>query len=607
MGNSLWRAGLCALALLASAPGCSGSAKKDGNGDEPGPGATTCAAGASRCEGLNVKVCSADGTSESIQATCLPPQSCSDGACRETACVPNTKFCKDGAVWKCDSTGGGSTLSQPCAAGTFCREADHDASCSNQACSANEPMCDGNVATACQIDGSGPKPGGTDCAATKQACYQGQCRDQACESGIKVCQHDDVYLCAENGTATSLLADCRDDEVCDGLEGACRTKVCTPGEVSCDGSRIVTCNDFGSAWLAATTDCAASSQLCVAGSCREQVCVPNSTFCQERVIYACDSVGTSSTLSQGCNSWQHCVQYNNYAYCESNQCQPGAVVCDGNVVKTCTKDNTLPSTGTPCGDDNYCVNGQCKPRGCKEGQYLCQNGNVYYCDYSGPSLQWDCPADTACKPTTDGATCEVLPCDPGSSACLANKVGTCATDGQSLSKVTEDCAAGSNICTPDLKCGKSAVDTLGVAENVEGVSAGTFIGDVVNVTSARKLTEISLNLVLAGPRELRWVVYEQTEQAFVARVDKVVSNVSGSGFLSSGPFNYTLKAGRRYAFGAVISGGDGVAYFDTAPFLHATSFGSLVGRVNGYYQSVLDLGYLYTEYAYQIKVTTEVP
>jgi hypothetical protein len=26
--------------------------------------------------------------------------------------VANTKFCKDGAIWKCDSSGGGSTLSQ---------------------------------------------------------------------------------------------------------------------------------------------------------------------------------------------------------------------------------------------------------------------------------------------------------------------------------------------------------------------------------------------------------------------------------------------------------------------------------------------------------------
>src|SRR6185436_6778065 len=90
-------------------------------GDSAG---SSCSAGARRCDGLNVKICSDDGSTETIDHTCLPTQTCSDGACTENACVPNTRFCKDGAIWKCDSTGGGSALAQSCAAGQFCRDDD---------------------------------------------------------------------------------------------------------------------------------------------------------------------------------------------------------------------------------------------------------------------------------------------------------------------------------------------------------------------------------------------------------------------------------------------------------------------------------------------------
>ncbi len=607
MGKNLWRAGVCVAVLTLAAIGCSGSSKKDA--DPGSTSSTTCTAGASRCDGLNVKVCSADGTSESIESTCSPAESCSDGECRATACVPNTKFCKERAVWKCDSTGGGSTLSQTCASGLYCLETDEDASCSAQACSANQPLCDGSIATTCQADGSGPKPGGTDCKGSSQACYQGQCRDVSCVSGMKVCQHDDVYLCAQNGTDISLLADCRDDEVCDGNLGACRTKACDPGKVSCDGTRVATCNEFGSGWLTSGTDCAASSSVCINGTCRKQVCTPNYSFCNEGSVYSCDSTGTSATLSETCNpQWYRCSSYTTYAYCTSYQCTPNETFCDGNTIKTCTADGSLPGTGTVCAQDEYCSNATCKPRGCTLDQYTCKNGDIYYCGNEGSTLVDDCGDEKACQATNDGAICVALPCEPGATVCLGNKVGTCASDGQTLSKVTEDCTATvGNICSAELKCAKTSVDTLGVAENVEPIYSSMFIGNVIDVTSARKLTEISLNLVLAAPRELRWVVYEQTGQVFTARIDKVVSNVTGAGFATSGAISYSLKAGKRYLFGAVISGGDSVAYFDSAPFSRKLSFGTIAGRISAQYQSTYESGYLTAEYVYQARATTEAP
>ena len=115
-----------------------------------------------------------------------------------------------------------------------------------------------------------------------------------------------------------------------------------------------------------------------------------------------------------------------------------------------------------------------------------------------------------------------------------------------------------------------------------------------------------MNLVLASPRELRWVIFEQSGDNFVARIDKVNSNQTGTGFLSSGTMSYTLKVGKKYAFGVAISGGSGIAYFDTAPFNGNASFGGLVGRVESPYSSTIQ-AYIEPSLAYQMKITTESP
>ncbi len=116
-------------------------------------------------------------------------------------------------------------------------------------------------------------------------------------------------------------------------------------------------------------------------------------------------------------------------------------------------------------------------------------------------------------------------------------------------------------------------------ENAEVIWAGTMIGDAIDVDSNRKLTELSTHLVLSSPRELRWIVYEFSGNAFVAKIDKVVSSVTGNGFISSGALSFQLTAGKRYVLGVVVSGGDGVDYIDSNPFSGDLSFGTVVGRV----------------------------
>jgi len=607
MGRSIGRLA-AVIGLGAWLAACSGSSK---TGDKTTPD-RVCEPGSKSCDGQNVKVCSDDGTERTIEKTCSPSQSCADGDCVETDCVPNTKFCQGGDVWKCDSTGTGKSLSQTCTSSQFCREEDDTAKCSDQACTPTEILCDGDVATACLDDGSGPAPDGIDCAANNQICFEGKCTDTACIPGSKVCKDQDVYLCAKNGTDMSLLADCQTGTVCDSEKEACVPKVCEIGGIGCDGTRAVKCNAYGSGWDPAGKDCAADNQVCVAGACKKQTCTPGSTFCQNGGVYQCDQNGVTSMLWQTCTPYYHCAPYpsSNYATCEYNQCQPNQLLCDGNVARTCTADGSWPQTGTDCGADKYCENGACKTRVCDAGVIFCKDGDIYGCDWLGSraDLYQQCPNDTACKATPGGNfACVALPCSPGETVCMGNKVGVCSTDGQTLASVTEDCGKAGSICGVDNKCAKSAVDVLGIDEGQGDISesSGYFIGDVVEVTSARKLTEMQLNLSLPPSRSVRWVVFEETSDSnFTAKQDWVVAGQSGSGFFSSGAISYTLKAGKTYLFGAVITGGNTfTAYLDTGPFATNASFGSVLGRVENPYSATMS-AYVDTGYLYQMKLTT---
>ncbi|MEI9951794.1 MAG: hypothetical protein WDO74_23140 [Pseudomonadota bacterium] len=585
--------------------GSSGSVGSSDNGGSP----SVCVVGSKRCDGLNIKVCDETRT-ERIAQTCSASQSCANGACVGSTCVPNTKFCQDGAVWKCDDSGT-STRDQQCSVGLFCRADGDDASCSSQACAPSQPVCNREVATICETDGSGPISGGADCSKSKRACYGGQCRDIACSNGTKLCQHGDVYVCSQNGTDFSLLADCRTGEVCDGDMGSCRAQLCDPGKVSCDGTRVQTCNAFGSAWLPGALDCAEDGKICVSGSCKKQICSANRSYCQDGNLYGCDSTGTGSTLKASCRAdTEHCTTYNSGSsgYCEPNACHAGDKLCVDNMIKVCNADGSLPASGTPCGDTQYCENAQCKERGCVPGAYFCKGADVYYCDFSGPYLQEQCVAETACKPLgTSGAACTPLACSPSSSACVGNQIGICSTDGQSLSQVTEDCTATTNVCTADLKCAKSVTDAVGVDESVEPIYGGNLLGDVIDVDSSRKLTELQTRLVFAGVRELRWIVYELSGQTFVAKVDKVVSSSAGTGFIASGPLSFQLTAGKRYLLAVVVSGGDAVDYIDGYPFAANVSFGTVVGRVVSYYPGSFDIFSIDRGYVTQMKMTTESP
>jgi hypothetical protein len=597
------RLGGVTMAALLALAACGGS-KKGGDPGEP----DGCSADQRRCDGLNIKVCADDGE-EVIETTCLPSQTCVDGACTESGCTPGTSYCRGAQVLQCDESGNGRSV-ETCAEGLRCLEAEGIAECSEAACLSEQPMCDGNVATVCAADGSGPEAGGTDCSEMMQSCVGGSCVDEGCTPSSKFCYAGDVYLCgAGGGSDATLLVDCDANQVCDGALGACRPKLCEPMAFGCDGTRVVRCNPYGSGIEQSDVDCAASGEVCVSGECHEQICSPNGTFCEDGDVYRCDANGLKSQFSQDCPpDYYHCREYpgSNNAYCESNQCVPLEALCDGNYVKICTEAGALPPVGMDCGADQYCEYGKCVARECPSFSYFCRDNDIWYCDSFAPYFSQDCPPDTTCREEDGAVSCLPQLCEPSTVACLGNELGTCAADGNALGSVTQDCAAAGNVCSAALACVKQTIDTAGVAEDAAVVSAGDFIGNSFEVHSARRLIELELNLVLAAPRQLRWVIYESVGTDFVARADKVVANQSGTGFISSGPLNHTLKAGRRYLLGVSIEGGGGVVYNDRAPWETRVSFGTLIGQVHSQYSPTLP-GYYYSEFAVQLRVSTQLP
>lgn len=607
---------------------CGGSSKV------PNKGSSKCTAGERTCDGLDVLLCDDDGKTQTVDQTCLV--ACEGGVCLDGGtggsgpggtggsnvggsisvtgpCDSDHQFCRDNAIYDCNSSGDAATQVEACETGTYCVTEDGKGSCEKLVCNPNGPICDGDVATVCKADGSGPLPGGKDCADAKQSCSQGVCRDFSCDPGQKVCKGGDVYLCNPDGASAALLADCNASQVCDATLSACRPKVCDVGSVGCDGSKVVACNDFGSDWLPPTQDCAMSDDACVNGSCKDKTCTPNAKFCKNNDVYSCDANGVASAVYQTCTpSYYHCESYNmGTAYCQPNTCTPGQPVCENNILKTCTADGNLPATGTDCTTDGkYCdaFSLSCQPKLCEPNTTYCKNGDIYYCyDFNNESLQQQCLSDTVCKKSGDVTACVPLTCQPNETGCVANKIGVCADDGGSLSSTTQDCTTTSTVCTTAGTCAATAVDSLGLSEDATTASGGTVIGDAVEVHSARKVTLMEANLVLASARELRWVIYEQSGFNWVARVDKVVPNQSGNGYASSGAIAYTLKAGKRYLFAVAVSGGNFIAYYDTAPYDTAASFGSIVGSMSNSYSSTLPADFVYSETLYQMRITTVLP
>jgi hypothetical protein len=342
----------------------------------------------------------------------------------------------------------------------------------------------------------------------------------------------------------------------------------------------------------------------------EQRCTPGHRVCQDNAVFICSADGLELVLSEECHESAACTDdslMGGFAYCKSSPCTPGQKLCQGNVVKECTDDGMIAEDGTDCGDD-LCDRGECKPRLCELFTFVCVDGDVHVCELQGTatSLSRECPEASPCLaygPTV--ADCVPRACEPGMAGCVANQLGTCAADGRSLSQVAQDCASVEQVCSSASACSESATDVVGVAEEVEYFPADYVLGNVIDVHSSRQLTKLETHLLLDAPRDLRFVVFEQSDQAYELACFEITAGNVGSGFFGSSTLSCPLEAGKRYLLGVVILVGEGHHYYDEAPWSASLSFaGVAAGSFNGYGVTTYfdTFGPVYRQ-----RVTTELP
>lgn len=479
-------------------------------------------------------------------------------------------------------------------------------------CLPGEPLCNGNVATLCADDGSGPKRGGTSCG--DQLCVAGKCLAVECDASATLCSGNELYRCNADGKSLTLVADCGTSQACDADQGKCVPRVCTPNEKSCDGNVVKTCNPSGSGFQGAPLDCAADGLKCLAGACSDKICEPVLRYCRDDNIVQCSLKGDEFVLQRECvHESEHCEEFSGgFAECYADVCTPGQVGCHQNAVKVCNDEGIYPADGESCGK-GYCQDGECVERPCEPDTLICEGSDIYLCQYQAPPVLFqECEAPSVCRSAGPfaqadfiyGAFCGSTSCSPGETACLQNRIGTCGEDGESLTLAVTDCASSDQICTAEPKCAASAVDQLGVDELLFQVSDGYFAGNVVEVTSTRTLTQLRTWLAFLSARQLRWVVYEQVASSFVAKVDKVSSVTTSSGVVASPAFDFQLQAGKRYLLGVAISGGDVSGYADQVPLPRA-SFGVVYGMLGSPYTATIDFpGSFETSLAFLLEVTT---
>jgi hypothetical protein len=344
----------------------------------------------------------------------------------------------------------------------------------------------------------------------------------------------------------------------------------------------------------------------------EPICEPSTRYCHEGDIYQCDATGRDSDLFEECGEDDRCEEYSNaYAACIWKQCVPGEQLCQGNFIKTCTAEAEVPTEepGIDCGADSYCLDGACHARDCELDRLLCRGGDVYRCEAIGGAVRHqNCAAPATCTELEGGALCLAPTCDPGSTACVQNQVGTCHVDGTGLSSVSQDCGALGQVCDVTQVCTERATDVLGAAESPFTLDSGAVVGNVLDVHSDRRLLEVEASLKLDAAADLHWLVFEQLDELnFQVRYEQVAAASSGSRFFSSGPLDYTLEAGKHYLLAVQVEGSSWVAD-EAAAAVADPSFArarvSINGTRNG---SALGDYSSRTAYRFAVRVTTELP
>lgn len=222
------------------------------------------------CVGQVATICNADGTAyEEGGSDCWAQgRSCSGGVCVARACDPSTHLCVDGHVHRCAADGLASSLHDLCGDDEFC-EPGRD-SCRGRVCEPGSSFCVGQVASVCADDGSGARPGGTDCDAKEPPlfCVDGNCVSDLCRPDALFCRDGDVHLCGSDGRSSVLRDECDAAQECVDMQPECRDLACEPEVAMCDLSgKATVCKLDGSGPEPDGEDCPAMGQHCEFGRC----------------------------------------------------------------------------------------------------------------------------------------------------------------------------------------------------------------------------------------------------------------------------------------------------------------------------------------------------
>jgi formylglycine-generating enzyme required for sulfatase activity len=243
----------------------------DGAGGDAPPDAL-CTANQPVCDGNRATICNAVGTGYQATGTrCLPSQICLDGLCRDQLCEPGASFCSDGSLRKCADDGLASTELMACDTDHYCDAP--SASCKPRICAANEPACNGSVATTCNAQGSGYAANGTQCD-SGYSCADGECKPQVCTPNQTWCEGQDVKTCSANGLTSTLEQTCTDQTCVETGGGADCQGVCAPSQKRCalDGLQSCANGQWGQG-----TPCDVATPYCYSGTCNASAAPPSCT------------------------------------------------------------------------------------------------------------------------------------------------------------------------------------------------------------------------------------------------------------------------------------------------------------------------------------------
>ncbi len=370
--------------------------------------------GSSRCEGADVKLCSAQNT-ESTSQVCASESLCRPSGpgtvtCEDSPCTVPFQCTVAGEVLVCNAQRTGYVAQNPrvvCASPALCDVTDPDG-CRAPACDAGERQCDGQSVEICNEARTDFRPAET-CASAALCLAPGCpasgscCGAPACAAGALGCDGNELNRCNADLTAIDApIAVCQSEGLCQEAvrTGSSVCPACLPGATSCvSGAALGICveGQVQAEACGAGFACVASGG---AASCR---CSPGSYRCVAQGLQQCNGTGTqfadvsgdsecdgafrvscsnSSVVRNDCGDSARCEASSGAACaaCATNADCSDGLFCNG--VETCGAGGQCLQGAAPCADDGVFCNGS---ESCNEAADACvSSGNP-------------CPAGTACS------------------------------------------------------------------------------------------------------------------------------------------------------------------------------------------------------------------